>query len=93
MTFAIILKPWTEEDILVAAKWYSIEQNDLGLKFSKAVSEKLLIIKTNPYFFQLKTKTIHVTFLTSFLYAVCYVVEKNRIIVYAVLHTKRSLGI
>ena len=90
MTFTIILKPWTEEDILGAAKWYSIEQPDLGMEFSKAVSEKLLIIKTNPYFFQLKTKTVRVAFLTSFPYGIYYTVEKDRIIVHAVLHAKRS---
>ncbi len=93
MTFTIILKPWAEEDILDAAKWYSIEQPDLGLKFSKAVSEKLLIIKTSPYFFQLKTKTIRAAFVASFPYGVYYTVEKDLIIVHAVLHAKRSPGI
>ena len=93
MNFTIILKPWTEEDILDAAKWYSIEQPDLGMNFSKAVSEKLLIIKTSPYFFQPKTKTVRVAFLTSFPYGVYYTIEKDRIIVHAVLYGKRSTGI
>jgi toxin ParE1/3/4 len=90
MIYSIVLTPWTEEDIIDAANWYSLEQPDLGLKFSKAVYEKLLIVKSNPFLFQLRGKNIRAAFLKQFPYGIYYTIENERVIVHAVLHAKRN---
>jgi toxin ParE1/3/4 len=90
MTLSIVLKSWAEDDILEAAKWYSEQQPDLGKRFSDAVYEKLIVISSNPNLFQKRYKQVRVAIVSSFPYAIYYIIEDNKIVVHAVLHAKRN---
>jgi plasmid stabilization system protein ParE len=75
---------------LEAAKWYSEQQPSLGMRFSDAVYEKLITISSNPNLFQQRYKHVRAALVTEFPYAIYYTTEGDKIVVHAVLHSKRN---
>ena len=90
MSKSFIVKPSAELDITEAYLWYEERLEDLGLDFIEEVEEVFTRIKANPESFEIKYEETRFAFTDRFPFAVHYIIEAKKIIVLAVLHTKRN---
>ncbi|MEQ8477003.1 type II toxin-antitoxin system RelE/ParE family toxin [Fulvivirga sp.] len=90
MNYTIFVKPEAELDILKTAQWYEQKQYDLGSRFLDEIEEKLNLIKSNPLHYQVRYKTTRLALVEHFPCAIHFNIEKDKVIVLAVLGTRED---
>jgi len=78
-------------DILEAISWYEKNREGLGDEFFIAIENEKHFIEQNPFYYEDKYKGIRKAITKRFPYILYYKIEfANKVLVYAVLHMKRS---
>lgn len=90
MKYILIVKPEAELDTLKSAKWYEEKQENLGVRFLDEVEEKLHLITQNPLHYQVRYKSTRLALIKHFPYAIHFTIEKEKVIVLAVLGTRED---
>lgn len=90
MKYRVIVRPEAENDLKEAFSWYEDNRQGLGHDFLLQVDAGLRFIERTPNIFQPEYKGARKYLIKRFPYKIIYLVEKERIIVLAVIHGKRS---
>lgn len=90
MKYEILIRDEAEKDIKSAMHWYVDENEELGKVFAVKLSTTIDIIGNNPYLFPVKYRDVRMAFLSKFPYGIHYTIEGQRVIVLAVLNTRRK---
>lgn len=90
MKYRATIRPEAENDLKEAFSWYEDKRQGLGHDFLLQVDAGLKLIERNPKIYPPEYKETRKHVIKRFPYKVVYLVEKERIIVLAVIHGKRS---
>jgi len=90
MKHRLIIRPEAENDLKEAFCWYEDKRPGLGHDFLLQVDAALSFIKRNPEIFPAEYKGTRKHLIKRFPYKIIYLVEKEKFIVLAVIHSKRS---
>ena len=90
MKYRATIRPEAENDLKEAFSWYEDKRQGLGHDFLLQVDAGLKLIERNPKIYSPEHKGTRKHVIKRFPYKVVYLVEKERIIVLAVIHGKRS---
>ncbi len=77
-------------DISDAVNYYNEQKENLGESFLEELDKLFEILSFFPEIFPIKRKNYHEAVMKKFPYVVVYTVEGNKILIYAVFHTRRS---
>jgi len=88
--YRVIVRPEAENDIEGAFTWYEDKRQGLGYDFLLQLDAGLRIIEIDPEIFPPGYKATRKHAIRRFPYKIIYLVEKERIIVLAVVHGKRD---
>ena len=83
------LKPRAESDLREAAAWYEAETAGLGQRFMDAAVDMLTQIEEQPVSFSRLHGNIRRAGIRDFPYRMYFVVDPDRVAVFAVLHAAR----
>jgi len=91
MIFKIKMTPVAQQDIRIAAVWYSKQVKGLGKKFLNELKSNKKILEKNPFFAE-RNKGIHTLPLKKFPFIIHFTInEKNKeVIILSVLHTAQN---
>ncbi|MDP2681535.1 MAG: type II toxin-antitoxin system RelE/ParE family toxin [Deltaproteobacteria bacterium] len=90
MKYKVIIRPEAENDLKEAFSWYEDNRLGLGYDFLLRVDVGLRFIERKPEIHAPEYKGTRKHLIKRFPYKIIYLVEKERIIVLAVIHGKRS---
>ena len=90
MKTRVIVRPESEHDLKEAYSWYEDKRTGLGYDFLLQVDAGLNLIARNPNIHPIKYKETRKHLVKRFPYKIIYLVEKEKIIVLAVIHSRRS---
>jgi plasmid stabilization system protein ParE len=90
MKCRVIVRPEAEDDLKEAYSWYEEKRIGLGYDFLLQVDAGLNFIGRNPNIHPIEYKGTRKHLVKRFPYKIIYLVEKEKIIVLAVIHNKRS---
>ena len=90
MKYKVKIRPEAENDLKEAFSWYEDKRLGLGYDFLLQVDAGLKFIERNPEVHSLEYKGIRKHLIKRFPYKIIYLVEKEKIIVLAVIHGRRS---
>lgn len=90
MRYRVIIRPEAENDLKEAFSWYEDRRQGLGYDFLLQVDAGLKFLERNPKNFAPEYKGARKYIIKRFPYKMIYLLEKERIIVLAVIHAKRS---
>ncbi len=90
MKYRVIIRPEAENDLKEAFSWYEDKRRGLGYDFLLQVDAGLRFIERNPEIFPEEYKKTRKHLIKRFPYKIIYLVEKQKIIVLAVIHGKRG---
>jgi len=90
MKRTFIIRPEAENDLKEAFLWYEDKRFGLGHDFMLHVDAGLKFIERNPEITTAEYKGARKHLIKRFPYKIIYLVEKNKLVVLAVLHGKRS---
>ena len=91
MKYTVDFRKEAHKDILEAIEWYESRSEGLGDELFIAIEKSKHFIEINPYYYEDKYKGIRKAIVARFPYILYYqIVDESRVLVYAVLHMKRS---
>ena len=90
MKYKIIIRPEAEYDLKETFSWYEDKRKGLGHVFLLQVDAGLRFIERNPEIHPAEYKETRKHLIKRFPYKIIYLIEKQTIIILAVIHTKRS---
>jgi plasmid stabilization system protein ParE len=90
MKYEIFIRSIAENDISDIVFWYENQVPGLGNRFITSLDATFHSIKRNPQIYPKIYKEFRRALLPRFPYAVFYIIEKNSVIVLAVMHGKRE---
>ena len=90
MNLLVTVLPAAEADLAEAKGWYEKNRRGWSEKFRLRVEEAFEHIGRMPELHAEIYKGVRRSFIREFPYAVFYRVEENRVVVIAVMHTRRS---
>jgi toxin ParE1/3/4 len=90
MSYKLILRQEAERDLVEAYKWYEEKVPGLETDFLAVIERSLKSIQENPARFPVMYRTVHRALMRRFPYGIFYFLEKESIIVLAVLHAARN---
>ena len=90
MKYRVIVRPDAEDDLKEAYSWYEDKRTGLGYDFLLQVDAGLNFIARNPNIHPIEYKETRKHLVKRFPYKIIYLVEKEKIIVLAVVHGRRS---
>ena len=90
MKYNVIVRPEAEKDLKEAFAWYEDKSVGLGYEFLLHVDAGINFIKRTPELHPIEYKGTRKHLIKRFPYKIIYFVEKEKIILLAVLHGKRS---
>ena len=82
--------PEAKEEFLAAIDYYNENVPGLGIEFAAEVNAAVELIEAFPASWPEVEFEIHRCLVRRFPYALLYAVEKDQIMIYAVMHTKRD---
>lgn len=89
MKFKIFFRPEAENDIENASKWYEEQRDKLGIEFLNEVEKTYKKIVNNPKIYPIIHKSLHRAIINRFPFSIFYKVEKQSIVIIAVMHGSR----
>jgi len=90
MTYRLIVRKRAEKHLAEAYAWYENQRAGLGNEWLLCVEARLETVKSNPYLFQVRYKSIRCALVPRFPYGIYYFVDESKIIVMAVFHLSRN---
>ena len=90
MNYKLIITPEAELDASESAIWYNEQSIGLGAKFLEALDIEISYIKSNPELFAVRYKETRVAHVKRFSYGIHYIIDSERIVILAILHTSRN---
>ncbi len=90
MKYSILIRPEAENDMKEIFTWYENKRDGLGYDFLLQVESGIKFIERNPEICQIEYKGTRKYIIRRFPYKIIYLVEKERIIVLAIIHFKRN---
>lgn len=90
MKYQIIIRPEAENDLSEAFLWYEDRRTGLGYDFLLQIDAGLKFIEINPDIYSAVYKNTRKHFIKRFPYKIIYLTEKEKIIVLAVMHSRRN---
>jgi toxin ParE1/3/4 len=90
MKYPVLIRPEAESDLEQAFSWYENKRHGLGYDFLLQVEAGLRFIERNPEVRPPEYKGTRKHLVKRFPYKIIYLMERERIIVLAVIHGKRS---
>lgn len=90
MKYRVIIRPEAEGDLKEAFSWYEDKRKGLGYDFLLQVDGGLRFLERNPEIFKPEYKGTRKHIIKRFPYKIIYLIEKQKIIVLAVIHGRRS---
>jgi toxin ParE1/3/4 len=90
MKYRVIVRPEAEDDLKEAYSWYEDKRIGLGYDFLLQVDAGLNLIARSPNIRPIEYKETRKHLVKRFPYKIIYLVEKEKIIVLAVIHGSRS---
>lgn len=87
---SVIILPAALQDIQDAAYWYNSKQKDLGKKFTLKVRQKIGLIRKSPDIYMVRYDDVRAAIIDVFPFMVHFAIDRNVIVIYAVLHTSRT---
>lgn len=88
--YQIDFKSEVSYDIKAAYDWYEKQRSGLGENFLLALEESYAKIKREPKLYQLIYKSVRRKLIQRFPYGIFFIIEDKKIIVIAIMHTKRN---
>ena len=88
--YSLVFKPEVYDDIKIAYDWYEEQRIGLGEDFLLTLEASYSQISRMPKAYQPIYKTVRRKLTNRFPYGIFFVIEDNKIIVLAVMHTKRN---
>ena len=92
MSLPVVFQDDADIEVEEAALWYEEQRPGLGLEYMAAVSRVILDIGENPERFPVWRQTWRRALLHRFPYVVFFMIDEDRVVVWAVAHTKRRPG-
>lgn len=89
MTLEVRLRPEAEDDLFEAAVWYEPQQLGLGQRFLNAAAATISKISMFPLSHPIVYRSTRRALLRRFPFCVFYQIDKDEIVVIAVLHGSR----
>ncbi len=90
MKYRVIIRPEAEDDLKEAFLWYEDKSKGLGFEFLSQVEAGLKFIEENPKIFSAEYKGTRKHLIKRFPYKIIYLVEKDKIVILAITHSKRN---
>ena len=90
MKYRVIIRPEAEIDLKEAFFWYEDKRQGLGHDFLLQVDAGLGFLERNPNACPLEYNEARKYFIKRFPYKIIYVFDEDRIVVLAVIHSKRN---
>ena len=90
MTLNIVVRSSAEKDIAEAIEWYEKQLSGLGARFLNDIDQTINSIKDNPEIYRKVYKDFRRTLLNKFPFGIYYLLESNRVVIFAVYHEKRN---
>jgi toxin ParE1/3/4 len=90
MKYRVIVRPEAEHDLKEAFSWYEDNRIGLGYDFLLQVDAGINFIKRNPAVHPIEYKETRKHLIKRFPYKIIYLVEEKKIVILAVIHSKRS---
>ena len=92
MNYTVKILSIAKKDLEVAKKWYNDQKVGLGEEFKTEINEEIERIGKSPEQYQIKYKDLRQAVIRRFPYVIYYLLEeeKNRVIIFGVLHTSRK---
>lgn len=90
MKYELIIRSVAEKDIADIVTWYEKQFQGLGNRFIISLDATLQSIQRNPKIYPQIYKEFRRALLPRFPYAIFYIIDKDIIIIFAVMHGKRE---
>jgi len=90
MSGRVFVERAARTDLKSAYRWYEDREHGLGERFLLSVRSSFLEIGRNPEMFPVRFDSFRRVLMGNFPYAISYVIESDRIVVYSVTHTSRD---
>jgi len=88
--YSLIIHPFAEYDLKIAADWYYLQKEGLDQNFIEEIEKTILRIKQNPRQFAFVRKKMRMAIVKRFPYGLYYYVTDDVINVFAVFHFSRN---
>ena len=90
MNYELVLRSIAEKDISDIVYWYEKKIPGLGNRFITSLDATFHSIKRNPQIYPKVYKDFRRALSPRFPYAVFYIIDKNTVVIFAVMHGKRK---
>ena len=90
MKYGVIVRPEAEADLLAVLAWYEEKRKGLGYDFILQVDAGIKFIERNPEAHPADYMGTRSHLVKRFPYRIIYFVEKERVIILGILHSKRG---
>jgi len=90
MNYQLIIHPEARVDLLDVFHWYQEQREGLGFDFKLCVDEIMSSIQRNPFIYKTIFQNVRRAIIRRFPFGVFYIVDKNQVIVLAVIHARRA---
>jgi len=80
------------DDISNAKKWYNLQQNGLGKRFTDSIKLSIDSLKINPFLYAIRYDDIRCCLIDTFPYLIHYQIfeSEKKVVVTGVFHTSRN---
>jgi plasmid stabilization system protein ParE len=89
MKYKVIVRPEAEDDLKESFSWYEDKRRGLGYDFLLQVDAGINFINRNPEIHSIEYKGTMKHLIKRFPYKIIYLVEEEKIIIVAVIHSRR----
>ena len=95
MIYKLKLLPKALKDLKETKKQYNVKKDFLGDEFKFEANKEIDYILSNPFNYQIRFLEFRKALINRFPYCIYYLINEtlNQIIVFAVLHNKRSIDV
>ena len=90
MIYKVIILKEARFDFNESLNWYKEINPKLGNRFKDAFKESLIMIKENPFHFQIRYDKVRVILLKHFPYLIHFSIENDTIVIKAIFHSSRN---
>jgi len=90
MTPRLFVRDDAAADIQAAAAWYDDQRRGLGTEYARAIRAQLAAVEREPRLFRVVHRDVRRALVRRFPYAIYFVIESERIVVFACLHIRRD---
>jgi len=92
MVYTLEFKPEVYDDIKVAYDWYEEQRVGLGEDFLLTLEASYAKITRTPKAYQVLYKNVRRKLTRRFPYGVFFIIDNQKIVIIAIMHTKRNLS-